>query len=90
MDRAREPEEGKQINLLNEQKNGQIALNPSPDFSCNPSEQLIQCNSKANCIHFESGGYCCECQPGYIGNGVQCKSKSKRLKSFFFISYNLI
>ena len=78
MDRAREPEEGQRVHLLDEtDQKGLSVVNPSADFSCNPSEQASQCNSKANCIRFDSGGYCCECQPGYIGNGVQCRLKGQ-------------
>lgn len=88
MDRVREPEEGHRVHLLNENdQKGVSALNPSADFSCNPSEQASQCNIKANCIRFDNGGYCCECQPNYFGNGVQCRLKGIVFRSLFFKQY---
>ncbi|KAJ4430235.1 hypothetical protein ANN_22447, partial [Periplaneta americana] len=30
------------------------------------------CHSKANCVDYQSGGFCCVCQRGYYGNGLNC------------------
>lgn len=30
------------------------------------------CHSKANCVDYQSGGFCCLCQRGYYGNGLNC------------------
>lgn len=30
------------------------------------------CHSKANCVDYQSGGFCCICQRGYYGNGLNC------------------
>lgn len=30
------------------------------------------CHSKANCVDYQNGGFCCICLRGYYGNGLNC------------------
>lgn len=58
--------------------------NQPNDHSCMTG--ATTCHSKATCVDYEYG-YCCNCKPGYFGNGKSCQPIGKIYFSFFF-SFN--
>ncbi|KAI3415926.1 hypothetical protein GPALN_005489 [Globodera pallida] len=51
----------------------------SSDLSCTPREGRLQCHPSANCIQHNSG-YCCQCDNGFFGNGVECLANDGPLR----------
>ncbi|KAL7075071.1 hypothetical protein ACQ4LE_005748 [Meloidogyne hapla] len=51
----------------------------APDHSCTPLTSTSQCHANANCLQFR-GGYCCECERGHIGNGVECLPQEEAIR----------
>ncbi|KAL3097775.1 hypothetical protein niasHS_000510 [Heterodera schachtii] len=49
------------------------------DLSCTPRQGRLQCHPSANCIQ-QNNGYCCQCDNGFIGNGVECLAKDGPLR----------
>jgi hypothetical protein len=45
----------------------------TPDFSCQQDPNV--CGSDASCVVMTSGQYECQCNEGFTGNGIVCKSK---------------
>lgn len=44
------------------------------------------CHSKANCVDYQSGGFCCICQRGYYGNGFNCLKEGINFTFYIIIN----